>query len=87
MNALDQLQQTKSWLDQTDEKTIDAFATQHATLVQLFAETLLNFRRGIENVKIIMPTEKTTVQKTSPTIQLENAKQDEPYFLSLMMMF
>ncbi|MDE3942781.1 protein phosphatase 2C domain-containing protein, partial [Glaesserella parasuis] len=69
MNALDQLQQTKSWLEQTDEKTIDAFATQHATLVQLFAETLLNFRRGIENVKIIMPTEKTTVQKTSPTIQ------------------
>ncbi|MDE3952253.1 protein phosphatase 2C domain-containing protein [Glaesserella parasuis] len=80
MNALDQLQQTKSWLEQTDEKTIDAFATQHATLVQLFAETLLNFRRGIENVKIIMPTEKTTVQKTSPTIQLDNAKQDEPYF-------
>ena len=80
MNALDQLQQTKVWLGQADEKTIDAFAAQHATLVQLFAETLLNFRRGIENVKIRIPTESAAVQKTAPTIQLENAKQDEPYF-------
>ncbi|OOF45149.1 serine/threonine protein phosphatase [Rodentibacter rarus] len=80
MNALDQLQQAKSWLGQADEKTIDAFAGQHTALVHLFAETLLNFRRGIENVKIIMPTERTTVQNRVPSIQLENAKQDEPYF-------
>ncbi|MGY4674397.1 PP2C family serine/threonine-protein phosphatase [Ursidibacter arcticus] len=80
MNALDQLQQAKAWLEQADEKTIDAFSSQHATLVQLFAETLLNFRRGIENVKIRMPTESTSVQKTALTIQLDNAKQDEPYF-------
>ena len=76
MNALDQLQQTKAWLGQADEKTIDAFATQHAALVQLFAETLFNFRRGIENVKIRIPTESTVVQKTAPTI-----------FVSKIMMF
>ncbi|KGQ39044.1 PP2C family serine/threonine-protein phosphatase [Gallibacterium anatis] len=79
MSGLEQIQKIKSWLEEMDEESIDAFATQNATLVKLVSETFINFRRGIENVKVIMPTESTVVQKIMPAIQLVNAKQDETY--------
>lgn len=80
MNALEQIQKIKSWLEKMDEKSIDAFATQNSTLVQLVTEAFINFRQGIENVKVIMPIESTVVQKIMPVIQLMNGKQDEAYF-------
>ena len=68
MSGLEQIQKIKSWLEEMDEESIDAFATQNATLVKLVSETFINFRRGIENVKVIMPTESTVVQKIMPAI-------------------
>ncbi|MCR1837207.1 PP2C family serine/threonine-protein phosphatase [Rodentibacter caecimuris] len=86
MNATEQLEKIKSWLNQADEKHIDAFASQNQTLISHISEMWQRFQNSKNitslenNMLIIKPTEITPVQKKDFIIALPNAKQGEPYF-------
>ncbi|KKZ52826.1 serine/threonine protein phosphatase [Haemophilus haemolyticus] len=86
MNATEQLEKIKSWLNQADEKYLDAFASQNQTLISHICEIWQRFQEAKNitslenNMLIIQPTEMTPVHKKDLIITLPNAKQDEPYF-------
>lgn len=86
MNATEQLEKIKSWLNQADEKYLDAFASQNQTLISHICEIWQRFQEAKNitslenNMLTIQPTETTPVYKKELIITLPNAKQDEPYF-------
>ena len=85
MNAVEQLEKFKTWLNQADEKWLDAFASQNFTLIAHLSEMWQRFQTStnstlLENdMLILQPTEITPIQKKDLIITLPNAKQDEPY--------
>lgn len=86
MNATEQLEKIKSWLNLADEKYLDAFASQNQTLISHICEIWQRFQEAKNitslenNMLTIQPTETTPVYKKELIITLPNAKQDEPYF-------
>lgn len=85
MNATEQLEKFKLWLNQADEKWLDAFASQNFTLITHLSEMWQRFQTStnstlLENdMLILQPTEITLIHKKELIITLPNAKQDEPY--------
>ncbi|ERH28521.1 hypothetical protein HMPREF9065_00521 [Aggregatibacter sp. oral taxon 458 str. W10330] len=86
MNATEQLEKIKFWLNQADEKYLDAFASQNQTLISHLCEIWQRFQdskniTSLENnMFLIQPTEPTPIHKKDFIITLPNAKQDEHYF-------
>lgn len=86
MNSTEQLEKFKSWLNQADEKYLDAFASQNQTLISHICEMWQRFQysKKIISLENNMLTEQPTtinpIHQKSLTISLPNAKQDEPYF-------
>ena len=86
MNATEQLEKIKSWLNQADEKYLDAFASQNQTLISHMCEMWQRFLDSkniisLENkMFIVQPTTATPIHQKSLIVSLPNAKQDEPYF-------
>lgn len=69
MNAVEQLEKFKTWLNQADEKWLDAFASQNFTLIAHLSEMWQRFQTStnstlLENdMLILQPTEITPIQK------------------------
>ena len=86
MNATKQLEKIKSWLNQADEKYLDAFASQNQTLISHICEMWQRFQDSKNiislenNMQIVQPTDAPPIHQKSLIISLPNAKQDEPYF-------
>lgn len=86
MNSTEQLEKFKSWLNQADEKYLDAFASQNQTLISHIYEMWQRFQDSkniilLENkMLIVQPTTTTPIHQKSLIISLPNAKQDELYF-------
>lgn len=84
MNAIEQIQQIKSFLEKSDEKVLDAFFSQNKTLMTLVSETWFQFQQNTnllekDDMLVIKPTEKTPIQRPQQIIRFPNAKQDETY--------
>ncbi len=88
MNAMAQLEKIRSWLNQADEKYLDAFASQNQTLIVHLLEMWQRFQQATNatlsenDMQIKQPSETTPIHKKALIITLPNAKQDEPYFYS-----
>lgn len=86
MNSTEQLEKFKSWLNQVDEKYLDAFASQNQTLISHICEMWQRFQYSKEiislenNMLIVQPTTINPIHQKNLIISLPNAKQDEPYF-------
>ena len=72
MNSTEQLEKFKSWLNQADEKYLDAFASQNQTLISHIYEMWQRFQDSkniilLENkMLIVQPTTATPIhQKVS----------------------
>lgn len=80
MNATEQLEKIKSWLNQADEKYLDAFASQNQTLISHICEIWQRFQEAKNitslenNMLTIQPTETTPVYKKSSSLhcQMQN---------------
>ena len=86
MNSTEQLEKFKSWLNQVDEKYLDAFASQNQTLISHICERWQRFQYSKKiislenNMLIVQPTTINPIHQKNLIISLPNAKQDEPYF-------
>lgn len=86
MNSTEQLEKFKSWLNQVDEKYLDAFASQNQTLISHICEMWQRFQYSKKiislenNMLIVQPTTINPIHQKNLIISLPNAKQDEPYF-------
>jgi hypothetical protein len=86
MNSTEQLEKFKSWLNQVDEKYLDAFASQNQTLISHICEMWQRFQYSKKiislenNMLIAQPTTINPIHQKNLIISLPNAKQDEPYF-------
>lgn len=85
MNAFNKLIELKTWLNKVDEAVLDAFANRAPYLILHLDGILQDFHRTYllqeTPMPMIKPSEITPVQPKVEVMTLDNAKQDEPYFL------